>query len=378
MRSVISFTLRPAFPLDFFMESARLREYSFFPLSFVAPLTPSNTPNVLPVKKPASSPPQDTFSGWAFMDSAPSSDRVLNSSFASAAGDFSSSSFDSTWNAFIISPMFKVGRALVSAPQMTSRKSESETSAFCSFGAASTATTFFMSGVLVVCGGMKDVNVFRKRPFNPSTQTFSSNSTSVSSSTAGSGSFFSIFSTLGLPLAPKLNCENMFVVRSSASSINVSASSIASFPLTNPKLEKNPPLFFGGASSTLSAMAMASSASAMTESSSLRKSSLLAISWRSASCSVLVLGSGSLTASLSASADLPPPPKKAPKNPPLLPSPSSCSFLRCSRRLRRSSLLASLSSSPDGWLVAADEEASTVGKVAVGFSHVLSPETLLK
>ena len=41
------------------------REYSFLPFSFPAPDMPSKTPNVLPTEKPASSPPQDTFSGWA-------------------------------------------------------------------------------------------------------------------------------------------------------------------------------------------------------------------------------------------------------------------------------------------------------------------------
>mmetsp|Transcript_37007 Transcript_37007/g.66590 ORF Transcript_37007/g.66590 Transcript_37007/m.66590 type:complete len:268 (-) Transcript_37007:386-1189(-) len=267
--------------------------------------------------------------------------------------------------------MLSVGRALVSAPQMTSRKSESLTSAFCSLGIVSTATTFF-SGVLVVCGGMKLSNVFWKRPFKPSTHTLSSASTGSSSTTA-TGSFFS---TLGLARPPKLNCEKILEVRSSASSINVSASSIASVPLTNPKLEKNPPLFLDGASSTLSAMAMAASASAMTESSSLKNSSLLAISCRSESCSVLLLDGCLLLA--------PPPPKRPPKNPPP-PSLSSCSLFRSSRRFwrsaRRSSFLASLSLSSSLLVLTTLLPlllASTVGKVAVGFSHVLSPDTLLK
>mmetsp|Transcript_13458 Transcript_13458/g.29225 ORF Transcript_13458/g.29225 Transcript_13458/m.29225 type:complete len:206 (+) Transcript_13458:857-1474(+) len=191
------------------MVSARLREYNFLPFSFSAPDTPSKMPNVLPMENPASSPPQDTFSGWALTDNATSSANVLNASDPSSfdpAVVVAVSSSDWTWNAFIISAMLSVGRALVSAPQMTSRKSESETSAFWSLGVLlSTATTFF-SDVVVVLGKVKSSKVFWNRFLRPSTHTSRDSSTGSGSSTTIGSAFFS---TLGLPRAPKLNPEKM-------------------------------------------------------------------------------------------------------------------------------------------------------------------------
>ena len=323
-----------------------------------------------------------------------------------------SSSIDRSLNAFIISAIFKVGRALVSAPQITSRKSESETVAFFVIGSflgevvvvvveeedvavGFSTTTFFPAEVVVTGGGMKESNAFKNRFLRPSTHSFSS-ATGVLDEDDGvvvadedegfASDFLEVVVVVGAPNPnPENILSNAFEVRSSASEINVSASSTASIPLMNPRELKNPPLFFGGDVETLSAMAMASSASAITESNSDRNSVFWAMDRKLDSCSVL-LGCCCCCCSCDDDSELDLAPKRPPNNPPppppllvlLLLLLISISFLRCSRFRCRSALRPSFVRPADDDDDADDEDNVTVGKVGVGFSHVLSPVTLLK
>mmetsp|Transcript_15590 Transcript_15590/g.35707 ORF Transcript_15590/g.35707 Transcript_15590/m.35707 type:complete len:203 (+) Transcript_15590:2717-3325(+) len=202
----------------------------------------------------------------------------------------------------------------------------------------------------------------------------------------------------------------MLLVLSSASAMSSSASLVASSPLTNDVLVKNPPLFLAGASLILSAIAIASSASAMTASSSERNPSFVAISDNSFKVSSFVffgLPSSALSLLL--------PLAKSPKNPPPPPddfflvclSPlasatgsaafsarsnflaslsaasfaslsfcfSSRSLFLCSRACFLSSLLCSFLCSR---VVSSAEGAATAGNVEEGGSQLDSPVTELK
>jgi hypothetical protein len=260
----------------------------------------------------------------------------------------------------------------------------------------SSMAIFFPVEIVVTGGGMKESNAFMNRFLRPSTHIFSSatgvddeDEVVVEVALASDGLEEVVEDAVAVDAAvlvllpppnpnPEKISSNAFEVRSSASDINVSASSTASIPLIKPNELKNPPLFLGGAVVTLSAMAMASSASAITESNSVRNSVLEAMERRLDSCSVLE-GAESL-ASLLLSPPLPPPPKKPPNNPPPPPPPPppliSISFFLCSLFLCRSALRSSFVVAVDD--DAEDADAVTVGKVGVGFSQVLSPVTVLK
>mmetsp|Transcript_5603 Transcript_5603/g.12206 ORF Transcript_5603/g.12206 Transcript_5603/m.12206 type:complete len:291 (+) Transcript_5603:981-1853(+) len=290
--------------------------------------------------------------------------------------------------------MLSVGRAEVSAPQTTSRKSDSETEAF-EAGSSFFGVTIFcvdlwasvVVGVEDILGGVNDSVVRENKFFKPSTQILSPSKVvcpTTSSTTSFTGSAFSPPNPKEEKKPPPLACfccvfsTPCSISFAFASNLEIlsSASAALSFPLPNPNAENND-FLTGCCCSTSSAILMASSASAITSSISPRKASLLLTTSRIFT----------LDASASVVFPSPPPLPKNPKNPPpplvspappalVSTAPVSSALSPLAARLSLLSRLSTLLFSLSTFLLALST--STSGKDAVGFSHLLSPVTPLK